>query len=1343
MIYDYESEIKAVTQEPTTHESNFLLRGQLILMSDANSTLVRLADLKYKLYNGAEEESYREESVEIPLVKELENIQQPFRVIYDKSGNTIAIAMTNEDKQYVRNIKRAIASMLQLDVENVDLNSKMPHAFVNEERSIYGTNTVYYNVLPQEETMVVQKMRNVSSVMNAPNSFLFKNVRPMMCADIKEEPFSRDSQVVYRIAKRDGQQVVERIESTGGIYAQPFEGKGEAFYVYVQQTLNLREMKAQTALPEIQNQRYEEDISYQTFEPMGDKSDAVSDMTLGRRFFKGSDLVPEATIMLDEMAAYLKENQIKDQQPNIKNGQLINRIMRVLITMEMPALETLFKSMMGKQPHEEIVQQLLPLIGSKASVEYIMSLVKENKLEETVLVNMLTTMPLNVKIPTFDFLHLMKPLLNMGNEVSMTLRKPAVLAFATMMHMIEKHTCHCARPAEVRSQEEKARVEKVMEELESYVVMLVKKLKAATTYEEQIMYLSALYNTKLDSIVEHLMPAVRGEWWNNRHLRALAMWAVHPMAIRDADVTFGLFWPILSDSRLHTELRIVAYYILMESSPSLGRMINISWLMNSETNHEMYQFHYRYLTTLAKTTDPCKEEFRIRVNQILKYTYVPNMYGMTGYYQMDYVDPEYNFGGIVNTVMISTEKSISFRVRLDYHLMGKKINEQSLMIKIHGIDGLNKLMLSTKAKQLLDYAEMMKVLKEQIPNNKDVHLEMYNIKQGQVMDIIHISGDQITDLKPVLERLWQPINTPVKNYININYVVYGLLILPTDIGFPAMIKNKMPMLHQVERNLVTSFVNNIYNLKIDNRYKIWAHSYTGVSFYNPIADVYQGIGKYRSVDIAYPLRLEMSFNVPQQTLKITWLRNQKQNETTGMRVHTTSMVYVKDDLHNGALKQSSPKSESFVVVSRGPEYRKEAPVTGCDLDNLGIKYDVKIFDSERHVTNESLHNFVAKRWSRYNKNYETPLQRLFLTWWNLNAYIMLQPAAGTHGVLRSFVQTPDSPVTSNELTVRLTRDVKFEDSVLMPAMKWNAKVAYAVKSGDKPIKTWDMNTIVDLPSGHNSVNVKAQLTRTITGQKELRMCLEGNKVWTDEGVTGKWMLGLNQDADAKCTKEDAILEIDVKGEKSEEQKRYPTYAACKEAGITNHTLHQFVPCYHAQSSIRHYTYDVKCKDMPEDFRKGMYRWMSTARNIFSSSHVSVEEPTEQMQEHRARVQVTYPSHDEHVHIDVHTPDHKYVVYGAPELKYFGLLPGNTQFSKMYLMYHNMGLMRHCVVRENSIQMRNDIRDYDVPQDWTLLIGDAAQNAENAVYVKQVEGDRLVSALQINFNSFLLTNYLNV
>lgn len=54
--------------------------------------------------------------------------------------------------------------------------------------------------------------------------------------------------------------------------------------------------------------------------------------------------------------------------------------------------------------------------------------------------------------------------------------------------------------------------------------------------------------------------------------------------------------------------------------------------------------------------------------------------------------------------------------------------------------------------------------------------------------------------------------------------------------------------------------------------------------------------------------------------------------------------------------------------------------------------------------------------------------------------------------------------------------------MFMPAMTLGGRITYVLKNGDKAVRTWDLNTVMELNKDHTD-NLKMDLTRIIPGQK--------------------------------------------------------------------------------------------------------------------------------------------------------------------------------------------------------------------------------------------------------------------
>lgn len=81
------------------------------------------------------------------------------------------------------------------------------------------------------------------------------------------------------------------------------------------------------------------------------------DVTHGRHIVKLDDLIIKLRKMLDEVAGYLKENQIDKKQSDWKHDQTINRILQVMSYMDVASLEQVYSEIQNGKDANEIAKR--------------------------------------------------------------------------------------------------------------------------------------------------------------------------------------------------------------------------------------------------------------------------------------------------------------------------------------------------------------------------------------------------------------------------------------------------------------------------------------------------------------------------------------------------------------------------------------------------------------------------------------------------------------------------------------------------------------------------------------------------------------------------------------------------------------------------------------------------------------------------------------------------------------------------------------------------------------------------------------------------------------------------
>lgn len=629
--------MEAGTEYPEHFESEFHLEGKLHVQPMADhSIIMKLTDLQYMMYNG--ETDHEHETHYIPIGPEVSDLTHPFMIKYDSFGHLMGVTMEETEKMFSKNMKMSIASMFQMNVTEVT-HAKHKEAFVNhKEQTIYDEMDMYYNVYPDKKGhIMVEKMMEPFDM--DLYKYMFADFIPNNCEAKFEKPMSYDGQIVYTLTKDGDHFMMTNMHSTGGIFIHPFRGQSESQFLYTNITFDLIETVPITTAFTMTKGHFYDGIHFDMY----NLHSTFKDGYFERRHIDQDKLIPILETMLMEIVDYMEHDHLTMKTPDIKHGQLINRILRVFQVSEFGTLEKLWTTFSTKTTDKEkkafkVMEEMMPLIGTHDSMKMIMMLITTHKLKEFDAIHMLTEAPMSMHIMTEEMLAELEPLLHLDSKFSWEMRKSGILAFGTFMNKafwVTKYYYKNKRAFDM--------MEKMDHFGDKYMKMMGEMLETATTYKLKMVVMEAMYNTRMESALPYLRKVLTGEWFHDdEYLKLIAMLSMYQMV--DDEEMFEMYWPIMTDHKEHTFMRTAAMYLILDRKPKLSRMINMYWYMQDETNHEVYQFFYKYLESLAHSEDPCEMETSMHAKQVLKYTHKPNYYGMTGFNMMDFMDRKYGFG---------------------------------------------------------------------------------------------------------------------------------------------------------------------------------------------------------------------------------------------------------------------------------------------------------------------------------------------------------------------------------------------------------------------------------------------------------------------------------------------------------------------------------------------------------------------------------------------------------------------------------------------------------------------------------------------------------------------------
>ena len=453
-VYNYEASIEAGSQTYSQHASVSYLKGQVHIKKYSDDTVyIWFANLTHQLYNGKLAENV--DSYATHTADDLRAFEKTGVLVkYSLNGTIDGIQVDSNEKPYVTNIKKAIASVWQISaVECVMFNT---HAYQSSatENSIYGPENVFYNMYSDHDKFRIQKFHTGLKDRNYVYKYGFFGNKPYLVdPTIYEEPLSYDNQKDYIIDKKS--YVIETITSTGGVYFYPFKGKSFSQYVYVKQTFTYVSQftEFESTLPKIDTYQYYDGLEY-NFAALDTNFGNLPDVTGGR----GSRIITPEIIsyvkkLLSEIVKYFDENHIdatvSQKDLTFTPNEKIYHIFEQFTFDNWKNFYVQLESDTSYVNEFHLVQKMLPYIGTKAVTMLIRDLVKSGKVKENLSVYWFSCFAQYVKVPTLEVVEELDDVFTWQNVVTPKVYRVAMLSFATLLNRVHSKNGYYTKPGQV------------------------------------------------------------------------------------------------------------------------------------------------------------------------------------------------------------------------------------------------------------------------------------------------------------------------------------------------------------------------------------------------------------------------------------------------------------------------------------------------------------------------------------------------------------------------------------------------------------------------------------------------------------------------------------------------------------------------------------------------------------------------------------------------------------------------------------------------------------------------------------------------------------------------------
>ncbi|XP_063702869.1 uncharacterized protein LOC134832688 [Culicoides brevitarsis] len=1336
VVFKYESDVRTAVIDPHVTASQFKLRGDLHIRNDkaGNGTIYWLKNVEIYAYNGEVEFYHHDVDGWVPLPKESEAYLTPFYVGYSESGLVHDIMFQKDEPEWTYNLKKAIASMVQLDYARVVKEAKKhPYAFHVTEHTIYGVCDVSYSVVPHEKEYVITKYFDPKHC-DGEYKDVYTNVVAHQCHEDHDDSYRTPNKKVFHVTKEG---VLEEIHSSSQIFVYPLKVQENLQVVYVNQTFEF-----------VKYVKPEETIDVSSFVvyypvyfrmPHVDELMNVPDYTFGRKVVDVESYVTKVVEMFHEAVEYVQTINFENTAPHTKEGLVISRIVKFMKYFDVEHFDKVYAILVkNTQPKDvvalEMFYKILPNVGTRPSALFVKNLVVANKTKDYIAAAMLYTLGINMHVHTEKVLTELEELIHLEGKVKPEVHHAAVLTYATLIY--ETYKDHEESPV-----------------LEKYIKEYYTHLTTATKYEEKLVWLQGLANIRIGSVYKLFVPIVHGEevFPYDRHLRVHAIWnIIHPLQDKHVEA-FEIFWPVLVDKSLHIELRVAALKGLMATS-STQQLYYIFQYMQTVHCPHLYNFFYTAVKNLAHSEIYCDIRTNITsfAEQVEQYFQNAPVDVGTSAWIRDYIDEDYGVGFSVYGNSIANEKTNEINqvfMRFDSHVSNYYYNNLAVHVKFEGIE----YPVETFFSDLVTFSpETFKghLFKK---TGEPVHVEIIVTHHDQVVFVKYFTEE---DIKGIFTADFFKMITMLKYFVTgIQYTVQKEVIVPTDAGFTAQFYKYSPVVYQFKSEVpVYKPEDTQVTIKTSKYFRIWNHATYGVRMYNPLGAYTQGVRRVYAFDANVPLNYQLTVNYKTQSFKVVMEKQATEiYNVFGVKTHVKSQVYSVPDKNSDVLAHTCKDCKQYVTVTKGDHFKHNTELFDAHTRFNGAQYYFGMYDCEYTPQDMKSHGLaIPKMTFDFVKEFgHVPFKKFAVHAWQYflkSAYLHPQ---GTCGLIAYVRPCTEHPVDTFEFTVKIEREedkhhphIPNEHEVV-PHDHVHVKLNFSTKKDSEVVNEWFGKVHFHHEFGHLFNELEVHFSgKPHEEHYYTNWCFDRKKTYKNEKIEGAYKFYYGVSAERECVKDEFVASVDYTAEYSQEQLEEHvhhddahTYTDCQPHYPWSHNNETTYNCMYAHTTLRHYKYFINYVNVPSEFE---YYFDNIWHFLVTSYNPSyVFEAERHVAEDSIAVDLLYPIayHEPVAHVVVSHHDHSYVFDDFPVSDFWWFsqpeslhIPSYFRWVKFLNEYQVCAIYPH---EPEHYLPHHHLAKFPT-KEWQLYAASAPTNYTWGVYVHKVENEHDHDQVAVKF-----------
>lgn len=1015
-VYDWSVKFNTGAMLPSKMVSEWHMNSKIIIQTSSTITQMQIVNV-----SGSHN------------ITDTSLLNKPFRVNYT-GGHISDVYIEPDDLPWSANMKRALASIFQV---NLDLLKTKALVSSGREETIYGDCAIDYVIQASvEDKLSLHKTVNLQSCINLPINH-WQNSPKYDCPSSFIDGSLALSERTMNFSLTDPV-LIQNIVSSGVIEFQPFQAQAEVHHIYIKQRFTLEnsddQQKPATKIADVSN-AIRTNILY---EPLSDV-----DPIYGYKPSGDGILIEKVQSLLSEICDSLEwEIGIKGL-----DNETALQVLDLMWWLETSEWEVLYNNItLGTSYSQETIQHLfwdlLPQIGSNTSVVFIRDLVKSGRVKGFLAQRLVSTFPFYLRHPTEELLLQCEDFLRLGDnkEVDAETRNASILSFATLVYK----TCSVKCSVDI---------------VDKYTKIFLDRLTEATDYTNKMLYVHAISNMKLPKVLQFFAPQIANVSLS-RHYRLLLLWATITAIDQNPEQAKEIFWPILLNKTESLELRALSTLVLLTSSPTTSRLSAIHSVMIKEESQQLYNFYYTTLQSLAKTMMPCYAKINKVVSYFVRFVPPRTHHWATGNYLLDYEDPVRGYGGLLQLLLLASEKTglpniVHFTA--EQHSLGVT-SSRSIYLKLEGINykglwdkffgnGLPPVVKEPVLKEFIKQLNLHHLKQKQ----EHVHFEIFIKHDDHVIYCDYVNETMLDNIVSSIQKMSRVYLEFSVNYQSLQYPQRILTTQPTDIGTPALLTVTTSALLSARGSIQQkndddyaekTLPRTLRNIELDVRYSI--NSITSLRTYNPLTNIWHGADRSRSLHARIPISTQLLLHYYRSYYKITSKRHKyfKAGSRLGLVWHSTTHV-----VPNGLPTAENHKTEDdWSVESR----------------DLGARLGTLVFDCQDDARITDSLVIVKQAFQTHDKNYHmvlggVPIVGLF----SLMNYFTFLPPGGSCGVVFSL-----SPL-------EVEQTILVEGSTVSISMNQNNGTVWEMTSSMRRLKDGDKEISLKFrhsPKELNAVN---------------------------------------------------------------------------------------------------------------------------------------------------------------------------------------------------------------------------------------------------------------------------------